>query len=70
MYLINAYEIAIKRLGRGEATWVKDVCAEAVTAMQRVGVQTIKSARTVSNWNIMFRTQRGKFPHPNPNIAN
>ena len=56
MYLITAYELALKRMGYADsAQWVKDVCGEAITVLQSVGIHTIKTARTISNWNIMFR---------------
>ncbi len=34
-----------------------------------MGIHGTTSARTIQNWNIHFR-RNGKFPHPNPNIAN
>ena len=59
LYLINAYDLAIDRMGRDGVQWVNHVFTETISAMQRAGVETIKSGRTLANWNIMLRTQGG-----------
>ena len=58
LYLINAYDLAIKRMGRDGVQWVNHICTETISAMQRAGVETINSGRTLANWNIMFRSIR------------
>ena len=49
--------------------WTVGCCKEAVRKLNEMGIHGTTSARTIQNWNIHFR-RNGKFPHPNPNIAN
>ena len=64
IYLQKAYEIALKKMGRfderyGEyvMNFLKVPCQEAVDVCNELGLCTTINARTLSNWNVEFRTQ-------------
>ena len=64
IYLRKVYEIALKKMGRfderyGEyvMNFLKVPCQEAVDACNELGLCTTINARTLSNWNVEFRTQ-------------
>ena len=69
VFLLRAYEIALKKMGTTNTRWVKDCCQVAVDQVNGLGFNTTINAKTLSCWNIDF-WKRGKFAHPNPFIAN
>ena len=56
-------------MGVQTQSFARDCCRDAVEMLSKMGFNTTKCPRTISNWNIVFR-ERNKFPHPNPHIAN
>ncbi len=69
LYLHYAYDVALKKLGRETMKWIGDCCSETIFKMNEIGMSATMRPRTIANWNISFR-KNGKFPHPNPNVAN
>eukprot|EP00956_Cyclotella_meneghiniana_P043388 scaffold267828_cov106-Cyclotella_meneghiniana.AAC.1 len=71
MYLRRAYDLALQLMGKTDnKRWVKDICLHAINDLKVIGVEVIINPETLRLWNVELRKGAGKFPHPNPNIAN
>eukprot|EP00956_Cyclotella_meneghiniana_P032033 scaffold86144_cov36-Cyclotella_meneghiniana.AAC.1 len=71
MYLGRAYDLALQLMGKKDnKRWVKDICLHAINDLKIIGVEVIINPETLRLWNVELRKGAGKFPHPNPNIAN
>jgi hypothetical protein len=69
VFLIQAYQIALEKMGINNTRWKKDCCQEAVRQLNDIGFNTTINPNTVMNWNIDFRKEE-KFHHPNFYVAN
>ena len=69
MFLIQAYQIALEKLGTNNTRWKKDCCQEAVNRINDIGFDTTINANTLMNWNIDFRKYE-QFHHPDIHVAN
>ena len=54
-YTSCSYSIALKKLGVQTQSFERDCCRDAVEMLSKMGFNTTKCPRTVSNWNIVFR---------------
>ena len=70
IFLRAAYKKALDVMGTDNGIrWVDHCCKPAVEAVNGLGFTTTINAITLSTWNTQFRVL-GKFPHPNPYVAN
>ncbi len=69
VFLIQAYRIALEKMGINNTCGKKDCCQEAVILINEIGFNMTINANTLMNWNIDFRKQE-KFHHPNIYVAN
>ena len=69
VFLIQAYQIALEKLGTNNTRWKKDCCQEAVNRINDIGFDTTINANTLMNWNIDFRKYE-QFHHPDIHVAN
>jgi hypothetical protein len=69
LFLLNAYRLALEKMGKENNGWVKCCCREAVDLVNSIGINTTTNANVLAKWNTIFR-RNGKFPHPDPYIAN
>ena len=52
-----------------EYRWIDHCCKPAIKDLNKVGIKTTTNKQVLGRWNAIF-SKLGKFPHPNPNIAN
>jgi hypothetical protein len=64
VFLLRAYEIALRNMGTDNTHWKKDCCQEVVDQMNDIGLDVLINVNTLVNWNSAFR-KRQQFPHPN-----
>jgi len=70
IFLRAAYKKALDVLGTDNGIrWIDHCCKPAVDIVNDLGFTTTINALTLSRWNTQFRVL-GKFPHPNPYVAN
>jgi hypothetical protein len=68
LFLRTAYQVAIEKMGIVHNNF-KKACSEAMTKLNSLGFDTAMSANTIMEWNKDFRTNNGKFSHPNNKIS-
>jgi len=68
LFLRTAYQVAIEKMGIIHNNF-KKACCEAMTKLNSLGFDTAMSANTIMEWNKDFRTNNGKFSHPNNKIS-
>jgi hypothetical protein len=68
LFLRTAYQVAIEKMGIIHNNF-KMACCEAMTKLNSLGFDTATSANTIMEWNKDFRTNNGKFSHPNNKIS-
>ena len=59
----------MKKMGAQGFIWIKHFCQDAVDLLNLLGIEKTINTTTLSYWKIQF-WRTGKFPHPNPYIAN
>jgi len=64
--LCLAYTFALEEMN--SARWIEDCCVQAIFESSRVGIDAATNERTVAGWNILLRSNREHFPHPNNKI--
>ena len=69
LYLRTAYQIALKKLGRGNNTWIETCCGGAVRKLSPLGFNATVDKKRLGLWNRLFRGDH-IFPHPNSYVAN
>ena len=66
LYLRNAYVHAVNRMTHREKSW-SECCDLAIEQLKSLGLNVIKSKRTLMTWHRYFRAH-GKFPYPSSHI--
>lgn len=67
--LCLAYIHALEEMN--SVQWIEDCCAQAITDCSKMGIEAATtSERTVAGWNIVLRSNRERFPLPNPKVLN
>ncbi len=69
LYLRTAYQIALKKLGRGNNTWIETCCGGAVRKLSPLGFNATADNLRLGRWNRLFRRDH-MFPHPNTYVSN
>jgi hypothetical protein len=65
--LCLAYIHALEEMN--SARWIEDCCAQALADCSKIGIEAaITCERTVAKWNILLRSNRERFPLPNPKV--
>jgi hypothetical protein len=62
VFLIQANQIALEKLGMNITCLKRDCCQEVVNQINDIGFNTTINANTLMDWNIDFR-KHGKFHH-------
>ena len=68
LFLRTSYQIAIEKMGVVHNNF-KKACCEAVTVLNSLGFVTATSANIILEWNKDFRSNNGKFSHPNNKMS-
>ena len=67
--LCLAYVHALEEMNA--VRWIEDCCAQAIADCSKIGIEAAAtSERTVAGWNILLRSNRERFPLPNPKVLN
>jgi hypothetical protein len=69
LYLWTAYQIALKKLGRVNNTWIETCCEGAVRKLSPLGFNVTVDKKRLGLWNRLFQRDH-IFPHPNSYVAN
>ena len=64
------YRLADSRRAPQFYRWKDHCCQPAVESLNQVNIKDITNAEVLRRLNFTFSKNGGKFPHPNPNIAN
>jgi hypothetical protein len=67
--LCLAYVHALEEMNA--VRWIEDCCAQAIADCSKIGIEAAAtSEQTVAGWNILLRSNRERFPLPNPKVLN
>ena len=67
--LCLAYIHALEEMN--SVQWMEDCCAQAIADCSKIGIEAAATnERTVARWNILLRSNRERFPLPNPKVLN